>query len=129
MLRGRTWNLKQQKGFKMKRTIEVSEETYQKIKGQVGCEEIFDIDSYEQLIGKKIFVRTVTYHLVGMVRKIVGSLVFLTDASWIADSGRFSQFIKKGELNEVEPVGDWFFNLSTVVDGCEWKHDLPKEQK
>ena len=85
---------------------------------------MFDINSYEDFIGKKIFVRTVTYHLVGRVEKIVGNLVFLSDASWIADSGRFRQFIKNGALNEVEPVGDWFFNLSTVVDGCEWKHGL-----
>lgn len=113
----------------MKRTIEVSEETYQKIKDQLSYDDIFDIDSYEQLVGKKIFVRTVTYHLVGKVKKIVGSLVFLSEASWVADSGRFMQAIKEGKLNEVEPLGDWFFNLATVVDGCEWRHDLPREQK
>lgn len=113
----------------MARTIEISDETFEKIKEQIGYEEIFDIDSYEQLIGRKIFIRTVTYHLLGKVRKIVGKLVFLSDASWVADSGRFMQFIKDGKLNEVEPVGDWFFNIETVVDGCEWKHELPKEQK
>jgi hypothetical protein len=55
--------------------------------------------------------------------------VFLENASWIADSGRFMQAIKEGKLSEVEPVGDWFFNYDTMVDGGIWKHDLPKEQK
>ena len=112
-----------------KRTIEISEETYEKIKDQINYEDIFDIDSYEQLIGKKIFIRTVTYHLLGEVVKIVGKLVFMKNTVWVADSGRFMQFIKEGEINEYEEVGDWFFNLETVIDGCEWKHELPKGQK
>ena len=111
------------------RTIEVSEETFEKIKDQINHERIiFDVGSYE-LIGKKIFVRTVTYHLVGEVVKIVGKLVFLKKASWVVASGRFMQFIKDGEIEEYEEVGDWFFNLDTVVDGCEWKHNLPEGQK
>ena len=81
----------------MSRMIEISDETYEKIKDQLSYEELFKIDSYEQLVGKKIFVRTVTYHLVGRVKNIVGNLVFLEDASWIPDSGRFMQFIKEGK--------------------------------
>jgi len=112
-----------------KRTIEISEETYEKIKDQINEEDIFDICSYEQLIGKKIFIRTVTYHLLGKVVKIVGNLVFMKSTVWIADSGRFMQFIKEGKISEYEEVGDWFFNLEAVIDGCEWKHGLPKGQK
>ena len=112
----------------MTRTIEISEETFEKIKDQIG-EDDFEINSYEDFIGKKIFVRTVTYHLVGEVTKIVGKLIFLKKASWIADSGRFMQFVLDGTIKEHEFVGDWFFNLDTVVDGCEWKHKLPRGQK
>jgi hypothetical protein len=39
------------------------------------------------------------------------------------------QAIKKGTLNEVEPVGTVFVNVQTVVDFFPWKHDLPKDQK
>jgi len=28
----------------------------------------------------------------------------------------------------VEPVGDFNINMTTVVDFCQWKHKLPKEQ-
>ena len=113
----------------MSKTINVSEETYEKIKDQLLAAEAKEINSLEDLVGQKIFVRTVTYHLVGRIEKMVGKMVFMKDASWVADSGRFMQAIKNGTLKEVEPVGDWFFNIESLVDGCLWKHDLPKEQK
>ena len=40
----------------------------------------------------------------------------LVDAAWIADSGRFMDAIKKGELNEVEPVGEAMININSIVD-------------
>jgi len=113
----------------MTRNIEVSEETYLKIKDQLSEEEVFDINSYDDLVGKKFFFRTVTFHMTGQVTGIVGSIAKLKDAAWIADTGRFSQFIKDGKLNEVEPVGEAYINLQTVVDFFPWKHKLPKEQK
>lgn len=113
----------------MKKTIQVSEETYELIKEQLKEDEQVDISSLQDFVGKKVFIRTVTYHLVGKVEKIVGNLVFLSQASWVADSGRFSQAIQDGTLDEVEPVGDWFFNIQTMVDGGIWKHDLPTTQK
>jgi len=111
------------------KTIIISDSTFESIKDQLGQDESIDISSLEELVGKKIFVRTVTYHIVGEVTKVLGQLVFLKNASWIADSGRFADFIKKGEANEVEPVGDWFINFASVVDGGFFKHALPHSQK
>jgi len=65
----------------------------------------------------------------GKVVKIIGTMLQLEDASWIADSGRFMDTIKSGELNEVEPLGDWFVNITSCTDFGLWKHDLPKNQK
>lgn len=111
------------------KTIEVSEETYDKIKDQLLEEEQIDISSLDDLVGKKFFFRTVTYHMTGKVIKKIGNILELEDAAWIPDSGRFQQAIIDGDLNEVEPVGKAFVNLSTVVDFFPWKHKLPKEQK
>ena len=111
------------------KTINVSDETYGKIKDQLLVGEKEEINTMDDFVGKKVFIRTVTYHLVGRVVKIVGKLVFLDDASWIAASGRFMQAIKNGTLDEVEPVGEWFFNVDCMVDGGIWRHELPKEQK
>jgi hypothetical protein len=110
-------------------TLEVSEEILQKIKDQFGLDNFKEINSYEDLVGGKFFFRTVTYHSIGEVKKIVGRFAYLENASWVADSGRFMNAIKDGTLNEVEPVGDAFVNLDTVVDFFPWKHALPKEQK
>ena len=80
-------------------------------------------------VGKSYFFRTVTYHLVGRVKQIVGRFIMLEDASWVADSGRFSDAIKKGSLDEVEPVGVCWVNCESVVDVFPWSHDLPEKQK
>ena len=110
------------------KTIEVSDEVFAKIKDQLG-EEFAGIQNYQDLVGKKLYFRAVTYHTVGEVKSIVGRFAFLKNASWVADSGRFMNAIKDGTLSEVEPVGDAFVNLDTVVDMFPWKHALPKDQK
>lgn len=69
-----------------------------------------------------------TYHLVGKVVKIDGTLLVLKEASWVADSGRFMQCIKEGTLKEVEPVGDAIVNITNVCDAFPWKHKLPSDQ-
>ena len=111
------------------RTIEVSDEVYSKIKDQIGEFEMKDINSYEDLVEGSFYFRTVTYHTVGKVKKFVGRFAYLEEASWIADSGRFMNAIKDGTLSEVEPVGNAFVNLDTVVDFFPWKHSLSLGQK
>jgi hypothetical protein len=111
------------------KTLQISEETYEKIREQLSSEEKLDVSKVDDLIGEKFFIRTVTYHLVGKLTKIIGNLWQLEDASWVADSGRFMNAIKNGSLDEVEPVGDAFVNSNSIVDIFPWKHDLPKEQK
>jgi len=110
------------------KTLQISEETYEKIKAQLQEDEKIDISSLDDLIGKNYFFRTVTYHLVGKVVKRIGNILQLETASWIADSGRFMQFIKEGKVNEVEPVGIAFINLASVTDFFPWKHELFTKQ-
>ncbi len=88
-----------------------------------------DISNLDELIGRSFFFRTVTYHLVGKVVARIGMILILEKASWVADSGRFMNAIKDGELNEVEPVGKAFLNLNTVTDFFPWYHPLPMVQK
>lgn len=112
----------------MTKTLEISDESYERIKEQLKETEKVNIECYSDLIGKAWFFRTVTYHMVGKVTKIIGSFVQLENASWIPDSGRFMQFIKNGTTNEVEPVGTCFVNIDTVTDFFPWNNKLPKEQ-
>lgn len=81
-------------------------------------------------IGKSYFIRTATYHCLGKVKNIIGKFLTLDTASWIADSGRFMDFLDSGLANEVEPVHcDMFINTDSICDAFEWKHKLLTEQK
>jgi len=114
----------------MSKTIEVSDETYEKIKSQLGENSFKEIKQLSDMVGQCFFFRAITYHMVGKVTKIVSSsIIELETASWVADSGRFHQAIKNGTLKEVEPVGKAFLNLDTVVDFFPWTHPLPTQQK
>jgi len=86
-------------------------------------------DGLDPLVDGKWFIRTVTFHLVGKVVRRVGQFLVLKDASWVADSGRFMQALRSGELAEVEPVGDAVVNVLSIVDAFPWVHDLPNKQK
>lgn len=107
----------------------MSDELYEKLKEEITIDGGKEINNYEDLVGSKFYFRTVTFHQVGEVKKIVGRFAYLKNASWVADSGRFNEAIKNGTLSEVEHVGDAFINLDTVVDFFPWKHSLPKESK
>lgn len=109
------------------KTIEVPDDKLDAVKEILG--DVKEVEAYEDMIGQKYYFRTVTYHTTGEVKRIVGRFAFLKNAAWIADSGRFMDAIKDGTLAEVEPVGDAFINLDTVVDFFPWKHKLPTEQK
>lgn len=110
------------------KAVEVSEEQFVAINALLE-EQRKEINNYEDLVGQKFYFRTVTYHLVGEVKKVVGRFLFLKDASWVADSGRFMGAIKNGTLAEVEPVGDAFVSLDATTDFFPWAHKLPTEQK
>lgn len=111
------------------RTLEVSDETYERIKEHLGEESFKELNEIDDIIGEKWFIRTVTYHLVGKITKRIGHFIEMKGASWVADSGRFMNAIKEGVLSEVEPVGRMMVNLDAIVDLFPWNHKLPKDQK
>ena len=82
-------------------------------------------------VGKSYFIRTVTYHYTGRLERVTpdGFLV-LSDCAWIADSGRFNNALKTGELSEVEPMpGHVGISAQSIVDVSLWGHRLPTEVK
>lgn len=85
-------------------------------------------------IGKAYFIRTVTMNLVGKLEKVFESELVLSDASWVADSGRFHDALSKGlekQSNaEIEPFpNDVIIGRGSIIDATEFSHKLPKEQK
>lgn len=82
--------------------------------------------------GKAYFIRTVTnFHTGKLVREEHDCLI-LSNAAWIADTGRFADFLRTGKANEVEPFPmdlEVAVPKMAIVDACSWPHELPKDQK
>lgn len=77
-------------------------------------------------VGEKYFIRTVTYHCIGLLKDIKGNFLVFEQGAWVADSGRFNNALKTGELNEVEPFTNKFFvNMNAIADSTIWDHDIP----
>lgn len=81
--------------------------------------------------GRKYLVRTVTMINVGKVKKVTKNFVTLTTASWIADTGVFSECLKKPDaFSEVEHFfKDVHINIRSIVDFTEWPFQLPALKK
>jgi len=81
-------------------------------------------------VGEKYFIRTATYFHLGRLKDISGKWLILEEACWIADTGRFHDFLKEGKCNEYEAfVEDVFISLDSVIDITKWSHELFKGQK
>ena len=81
-------------------------------------------------IGEKYLIRTVTNYWTGRIEFIGPQELKLSDAAWIADTGRFSQALESGVLNEIEPVDDMvIIGRASVIDAQLWRHNLPRKVK
>jgi len=81
-------------------------------------------------VGKKYFIRTATMYWTGKIDRIEGHFAILTTAAWIADTGRFNEFVSGKEAHEVEPVKqEVIINLDGVIDAIEIDVDLPTKVK
>lgn len=79
---------------------------------------------------KAIFIRTVTHYYTGRLVDQTATEFVLDEAAWIADTGRFSEFLRTGEPSEVEPYpGRVTVNRGAIVDWCDWPHALPRKMK
>ena len=81
-------------------------------------------------IGKNYLIRTVTHYYTGKLTAIHTNELVLSTAAWIADTGRYFDALKKGTLNEVEPIiGNCIVARGAVIDAAEWQFELPTVQK
>lgn len=83
-------------------------------------------------IGETVFIRTVTYHYTGRVLAVYANEIVLADATWVADSGRWSAALQTGTLSEVEPYPDGaevVISRGAIVDVSPWRHPLPRTVK
>lgn len=69
-------------------------------------------------IGEIYLIRTVTMIDTGRLVAVTEHELVLEDAAWVADTGRFSDAIKKTEYSEVEPFpdGQVIIGRGSVID-------------
>lgn len=94
-----------------------------------------DQKKYPVELGKAYVFRTVTHIELGRVTDVIGAFAKIEEASWIADTGRYSvDFLTKGdfsdEYSEVEPYPDHtWVNMDSLINLVPWPHKLPREVK
>jgi len=81
-------------------------------------------------VGKNYVIRTVTMIQVGKLIEVTDKELVMSDCAWVADTGRWTNFLKDGSVNEVEPFqDDVIVGRGSVIDATIWKHDLLRKQK
>lgn len=104
-------------------TPKSSQQTLQKVIELNGEESLWEV-------GKNYLIRTVTMIQLGKLKRVTDKELLLSDACWVADTGRFSEALEKGTLKEVEMFQrDVIVNRGAIVDATEWLTDLPKTTK
>lgn len=78
--------------------IRVADIPRQKIKAPTG-----DKSNPFMEVGKNYFIRTVTHYFTGRLIWVGDKEIALEDVAWIADTGRFNEFVKGSSGNEIEP--------------------------
>lgn len=83
------------------------------------------------VVGRDYLIRTVTMTLTGRLVAVFEQEIVLEYAAWIADTGRFSDALKTGSLDEVEPIPDGpvIIGRGSVIDAAVWDYELPRTQK
>jgi hypothetical protein len=81
-------------------------------------------------IGAVYLIRTVTMIDTGRVVRVTPTEIVLEEAAWIADTGRFSDALKKLSFNEVEPFpdGEVIVGRGAIIDACKIK-ETQRSQK
>lgn len=97
------------------------------IQSLLKCTETKENSPYQ--VGQSYLFRLVTLYYTGRVKRVTPKEIILEDAAWIADTGRFSDALLHGTLNEVEPMGEIIIGRGAIVDAAKWNHPLPKDKK
>jgi hypothetical protein len=86
--------------------------------------------SHSLKVGENYFVQTVTAFYTGKLVAVTESDFELSEAAWIASTGRFSDALKSGVFDEVEPFSqNAIVSRGVILCITPWPHALPRVQK
>lgn len=76
--------------------------------------------AFTPLIGKPVWLRTVTQTDCGILTEVGDDYVILEQAVWVSHTGDFSKFVVTGTASAVSPLaGRVIINLSALIDAGE----------
>ncbi len=88
------------------------------------------IKAFPFKVGDKVFIRTVTLYYLGEIVAMDDKWISLGTASWVADTGRFHQFLTEGKCNEYEGFPNGVtVPTGSLIDVSPWPHSLFSGQK
>jgi len=81
-------------------------------------------------IGKIYIIRTVSFANVGKLKDIVGNWLVMSAATWIADTGSWSECLHNANsFKKTEPFeDDVYINIDAIVDATPYNQKLPEAQ-
>ncbi len=82
-------------------------------------------------VGKHYFVRTVTFAYIGRLSALTSDIFQLDNATWIAATGPFGQFVRTGDTEEKDSYPcNLKINLrrALIIETFEWPSDLPDSE-
>ena len=91
------------------------------------------MDDYGFKVGLKYFFETVNKYFLGKVIFVSEDYkrVVINNASWIADTGRFSKFesgvATYNETEVYQKSTEVTIYIDTLTSSFKWKHDLPAD--
>lgn len=75
-----------------------------------------NVQNHPYTLGKQWFVQTATHYFVGLLSDVTEGELILQDAAWVADTGRFNEFMKSGKPGELEPCnGPVVINRGAII--------------
>lgn len=88
-------------------------------------------EPHPYVIGGMYLFRTVTMAITGRVLSVGRQEIVVTEAAWIADTGRYMNAVATGEFLEVEPYPDdreVLIGRASLIDAVQIPQ-LPRKQK
>lgn len=99
---------------------------------EISKETTVETKKHPYKVGKKYFVRTVTMSHLGILKEVYDNELVFEQCSWIADTGRFSDFLN-GEYTdslEVEPFpNEVIVGRGALIDCTPFDNELLRSQK
>jgi len=93
-------------------TLEVSQETYEKIKDQLGEEEVLEIENLDDLIGKKFAFQCARYIYFGKVKKVNATYIELKNANIVYETGE----LKNNSPSDIQELPSNVFVMRNAIE-------------